>query len=99
MRIQLLHDGIERESVNAAAEDTKVGSPPLSARCYAHIMTLIKTYSSRIEADLASIALSAAGIAATIVGVGVGMEGGAEGVQLMVANDQVADALRILGTS
>jgi hypothetical protein len=27
------------------------------------------------------------------------MEGGAEGVQLMVADDQVADALRILGTS
>jgi hypothetical protein len=62
-------------------------------------MTLIKTYSSRIEADLASIELSAAGIASTIVGVGVGMEGGAEGVQLMVADDQVADALRILGTS
>jgi hypothetical protein len=62
-------------------------------------VTLIKTYSSRIEADLARIELSAAGIAATIVGVGVGMEGGAEGVRLMVPDDQAAAALDVLGSS
>jgi hypothetical protein len=62
-------------------------------------MTLIKTYSSRIEADLASLELSASGISATIVGVGVGMEGGAEGVRLLVEDNQVEDALAILGTS
>jgi len=62
-------------------------------------VTPIKTYSSRIEADLASIELRAAGIAATIVGVGVGMEGGAEGVRLMVPDDQAEAALEVLGNS
>lgn len=62
-------------------------------------MRLIKTYSTRIEADLASIELDAAGIAATIIGVGVGMEGGAEGVRLMVEDAQVEEALTILGSS
>jgi len=62
-------------------------------------MTPIKTYSSRSDADLASIELGAAGIAATIVGVGVGMEGGAEGVRLLVEDDRVEDALTILGPS
>jgi hypothetical protein len=63
------------------------------------MMTLIKTYSSRIEADLASIELSAAGITTTIVGIGVGMEGGAEDVRLMVPDDQAAAALNVLGNS
>ena len=62
-------------------------------------MTLIKTYSSRIEADLASIALSAAGITATIIGVGVAMEGGAEGVRLMVPDDQADAAFKVLAES
>jgi Putative prokaryotic signal transducing protein len=62
-------------------------------------MTLIKTYSSRIEADLASIALSAAGITATIIGVGVSMEGGAEGVRLMVPDDQADAAFKVLAES
>ena len=52
-------------------------------------MTLIKKYSSRVDADLAAIALRAEGIDATIVGIGVGMEGGAEGVRLLVPDDQV----------
>jgi len=85
--------------VNATDEEYQSRIAPLSARCYAHIVTLIKTYSSRIEADLASIELRAAGIAATIVGVGVGMEGGAEGVRLMVPDDQAATALNVLGNS
>jgi len=62
-------------------------------------MTLIKTCSSRIEADLASIELSAAGITATIVGIGVGMEGGAEGVRLMVLDNQAEAAFKVLGNS
>lgn len=62
-------------------------------------MTPIKTYSSRVEADLASIALGAEGIDATVVGIGVGMEGGAEGVRLLVPDDQVDAALAILAHS
>jgi len=62
-------------------------------------MTVIKTYSSRAEADLANIALSAAGITGIVVGVGVGMEGGAEGVRLLVPDDQAEAALEVLGKS
>jgi len=62
-------------------------------------VTLIKKYSSRVDADLAAIALRAEGIDATIVGIGVGMEGGAEGVRLLVPDDQVAAARRLLGES
>jgi hypothetical protein len=62
-------------------------------------MTLIKTYSSRVEADLARIALSGAGIDAVVVGVGIAMEGGAEGVRLMVPDDQADAALEVLGSS
>ena len=62
-------------------------------------MKVIKTYSSRVEADLANIALNAEGITATITGVGVGMEGGADSVRLMVPDDDVDAALKILGDS
>lgn len=62
-------------------------------------MTPIKTYGTRLEADLARLTLDAAGIAATIVGVGVGMEGGADSVRLLVPEDKVDEALRILGDS
>ena len=62
-------------------------------------MTVVKTYSSRVEADLAQITLGAAGIAATVIGIGVAMEGGAEGVRLMVPDDQVEAALEVLGNS
>jgi hypothetical protein len=62
-------------------------------------MTPIKTYSTRLEADLARITLSAAGIPATIVGVGVGMEGGADGVRLLVPDDKVDEALEVLSDS
>lgn len=58
-------------------------------------MTVVKTYGTRLEADLASIMLRAGGIAATVVGVGLAMEGGAEGVRLLVPDDQ-ADAARAL---
>jgi hypothetical protein len=59
-------------------------------------MKAIKTYPTRVEADLAKIALDAAGVPAVVVGVGVGMEGGMAGVQLLVPDDQVEAALRVL---
>ncbi len=62
-------------------------------------MTLIKTYSTRTEADLAGIALRAAGIDSTVVGIGVAMHGGVDGVQLLVPDEQAHAALEILGNS
>lgn len=59
-------------------------------------MKTIKTYPSRVEADLARIALDAAEVPSVVVGVGVGMEGGMQGVQLLVPEDQVETALEIL---
>jgi len=56
----------------------------------------IKTYSTRVDADLARIALEAAGLSAVVVGVGLGMEGGTGGVQLLVQDDQVERALQVL---
>lgn len=59
-------------------------------------VTPIKSFSTRVEADLARIALQAAGIEATVVGIGVAMEGGADGVRLLVRDDQVEAALEVL---
>jgi hypothetical protein len=60
-------------------------------------MKAIKTYPTRIEADVARIALEAAGVPSVVVGIGVGMEGGAAGVQLLVPDDRVEAALKALG--
>jgi len=60
-------------------------------------MKAIKTYSTRVDADLARIALDAAGIPSVVVGVGVGMVGGTGGVQLLVEDDRVDQALKELG--
>jgi hypothetical protein len=60
-------------------------------------MRTIKTYPTSIEADLARIALEAAGIPAVVVGVSLGMEGGGAGVQLLVPEDHAEEALRVLG--
>jgi hypothetical protein len=60
-------------------------------------MKTIKTYPTRVEADLARIALEAADIPAVVLGIAVGMEGGAEGVQLLVPDDRVEAALTVLG--
>jgi hypothetical protein len=62
-------------------------------------MQVIKTYSTRMDADLARIALQAAGIEATVVGVGVAMQGGVASVRLFVAEDQVQAALEVLRDS
>ena len=53
-------------------------------------------YPTRVEADLARIALEVAGVPSTVaVGIGVSMEGGAAGVQLLVPDDQIGAALRV----
>jgi Putative prokaryotic signal transducing protein len=59
-------------------------------------MKTVKTYATRVEADLAKIALDAAGVPSVVVGVGVSMEGGMAGVQLLVPDDHVEAALRVL---
>ena len=56
----------------------------------------IKTYPTRVEADLARIALEAAGVPSVVVGVGVGMEGGVAGVQLLVPDECLEAALTVL---
>jgi len=62
-------------------------------------MKAIKTYPTSVEADLARIALDAAGIPSVVVGVSLGMEGGGAGVQLLVQDDRVEAALTLLGDS
>jgi len=62
-------------------------------------MKTVKSYPTRVEADLARIALEAADVPAVVVGIGLGMEGGAEGVQLLVPDDRVDAALKVLGDS
>jgi len=62
-------------------------------------MQSIKSYSTRVEADLARMALEAAGIPSMVVGIGLGMEGGASGVQLLVPDDRIEAALKVLGDS
>jgi hypothetical protein len=60
-------------------------------------MKAIKTYPTTIEADLAKIALDAADIPSVVAGTGVTMEGGLAGVQLLVPDDHVEAALKVLG--
>lgn len=59
-------------------------------------MKTIKTYPTDIDADLARIRLQAAGIPSVVVGITLGMEGGGAGVQLLVPEDQVEEALALL---
>ena len=59
-------------------------------------MKAVKTYSTRLEADLAKIALEGASVPSVVVGVGAAMEGGAAGVQLLVPDEYVEAALAIL---
>jgi hypothetical protein len=63
------------------------------------IMQAIKTYSTRVEADLARIALDAASVPSIVVGTGVAMEGGVAGVQLLVPDEWVEVALKVLERS
>ncbi|HEV2442995.1 MAG TPA: DUF2007 domain-containing protein [Steroidobacteraceae bacterium] len=59
-------------------------------------MIAIKTYSMQLEADLARIALEAADIPALVVGLGINMDGGVGGVRLLVPDDRVEAALKVL---
>lgn len=59
-------------------------------------MKIIRSYSMQFEADLARIALEGADIPAVVVGVGMGMEGGMSGVQLLVPEDRIDAALKVL---
>jgi hypothetical protein len=59
----------------------------------------IKTYSTRVEAEVARIALEGAGVPSVVVGVGTDLEGGAAGVQLLVAEENVDAALGVLDRS
>lgn len=59
-------------------------------------MRAIKTYPTRLEAEVAKIALDAADIPSVIVGIGVVMEGGVAGVRLLVPDDHVDAALTVL---
>ena len=60
-------------------------------------MRSIKTYATTVEADLARIELEAADVPSIVVGTGVSMEGGLAGVQLLVPDDHVEAALKVLG--
>jgi len=60
-------------------------------------MKSIKSYPTTLEADIARMALEAAGVPSVVVGIGVGMEGGTAGVQLLVPNDRIEEALTVLG--
>ena len=62
-------------------------------------MKTIKTFPTSVEADLARIALDAAGIPAFVVGISLGMEGGGAGVRLLVPDDRVEEALTVLGNA
>jgi hypothetical protein len=60
-------------------------------------MKAVRRYSTTLEADLARIALEAANVPAVVVGIGAGMEGGPAGVQLLVPDEHVEEALKVLG--
>jgi phage-related minor tail protein len=60
------------------------------------IVKTVKTFSNELEANLARIALEAAGVPSVVVGVGVAMEGGASGVQVLVPEHCVEAALKVL---
>jgi Putative prokaryotic signal transducing protein len=62
-------------------------------------MKAIKTYPTSLEAELARIALEACSIPSVVVGISTGMEGGGAGVQLLVPDDRVEEALKLLGNS
>lgn len=59
-------------------------------------MKVIRSYSMQFEADLARIALEGSDIPAVVVGIGVGLEGGMGGVQLLVPEDRIEAALEVL---
>jgi hypothetical protein len=63
------------------------------------VMKTVKTYSTRVDAEVAKITLAAAGVPAVVVGIGTELEGGTSGVQLQVEDENVQAALRVLERS
>jgi hypothetical protein len=59
-------------------------------------MITIRTYTTKLEAEVARLPLEGAGIPSTVVGIDVGMEGGAAGVQLLVPEECAEAALALL---
>ncbi|MBN1240002.1 MAG: DUF2007 domain-containing protein [Gammaproteobacteria bacterium] len=59
-------------------------------------MKTLKTYGSRVEADLDRIVLEHADVPCVVVGIGVAMEGGIEGVRLLVPEEQAERAIEVL---
>jgi hypothetical protein len=59
-------------------------------------MKVIKTYPTQVDADIDRLALEAEGIPAVVVGIGAAMEGGIQGVKLLVSEELADEALRIL---
>jgi hypothetical protein len=62
-------------------------------------MKVVKIYSTSVDADVAKIALAAADVPSAVVGIGTELEGGAAGVQLLVPDDYVEAALKVLERS
>ena len=62
-------------------------------------MKTVKTYSTSVDAEVAKIALAAAGVPADVVGLGADLEGGTGGVQLRVPDECVEAALKVLERS
>jgi hypothetical protein len=60
-------------------------------------MKAIESYPTSVEADLARIRLEAAGSMPWSWVSGWGMEGGSAGVRLLVPEDRVEAALKVLG--
>jgi Putative prokaryotic signal transducing protein len=59
-------------------------------------MKTVKSFSTELEANLAKIELEAAGVSSVVVGIGVAMQGGAAGVQLLVPDQSLEGALKVL---
>ena len=60
------------------------------------VMKVVMTFGTRLEADIATIVLRAEGIDSTVVGVGLSMEGGTEGVRVLVPDHQAEWARDVL---
>ncbi len=56
------------------------------------IMMVVKSYPTSVDAEVARIALDAAGVPSTVVGVEVAMEGGTADVQVLVPDERVDEA-------
>ena len=59
-------------------------------------MKAVRAYSTRVEADIARMELEAAGVPSVVVGVDFTLEGGLFGVRLLVPEEYLDDALKIL---